>query len=141
MRPIRRTHWSGRLACGLGLCFLGALQLVRAEPEVTGDPARGAGIYSRCLACHALEYDRTGPRHCGLFGRKAGSVPGFEYSDAMKKSNIIWNSETLNWFLQSPMTAIPGTAMGYAGISDAQERADLIAYLKQADASPQCKGK
>ncbi len=107
-------------------------------PTMTGDATRGKQIYSRCLACHALAYDRTGPRHCGLFGRKAGSVKGFDYSEAMKKSNIVWNAKTLNWFLTSPMTAIPGTAMGYAGIPDPQERADLIEYLKQADAGPEC---
>ncbi|HWK60666.1 MAG TPA: cytochrome c family protein [Eoetvoesiella sp.] len=105
---------------------------------MTGDAARGKEIYSRCLACHALAYDRTGPRHCGLFGRKAGSVKGFPYSQAMRDSHIVWDEKTLNWFLANPMTAIPGTAMGYAGIPDPQERADLIAYLKQANEGPDC---
>ncbi|HEY9279920.1 MAG TPA: cytochrome c family protein [Eoetvoesiella sp.] len=114
---------------------------VRSEPSIAGDSVRGESIYTRCLACHALEYDRTGPRHCGLFGRKAGSVEGFVYSAAMKNSNIVWNSATLNWFLENPMKAIPGTAMGYAGIPDPQERADLIAYLKKENASPRCAGK
>lgn len=97
-----------------------------------GDPANGARIYGRCLACHALQYDRTGPRHCGLFGRKAGSVPGFDYSEAMKRSGIVWNAATLDRFLANPLGAVPGTTMGYAGIADARERADLIAYLGQA---------
>lgn len=104
-----------------------------------GDPAKGEAIYGRCLACHALAYDRTGPRHCGLFGRRAGSVKGFEYSSAMKRSGIVWNEKTLDRFLKNPMQAVPGTAMGYAGIEDPQERADLIAYLKQANDSAQCK--
>jgi len=99
-----------------------------------GDAVRGQAVYERCLACHAIAYDRTGPRHCGLFGRRAGSVPGFAYSDAMKRSGIVWNEQTLDMFLKSPMTAVPGTSMGYAGIADPQERADLIAYLKQAPA-------
>ena len=97
-----------------------------------GDPANGERIYGRCLACHALQYDRTGPRHCGLFGRKAGSVPGFDYSEAMKRSGIVWNAATLDRFLANPLGAVPGTTMGYAGIADARERADLIAYLGQA---------
>ena len=93
---------------------------------------RGEQIYTRCFACHALDRDRTGPRHCGLFGRKAGSVPGFEYSSAMKKSGIIWNEKTLNLFLANPAKTVPGTSMGYDGVKDSQERGDLIAYLKQA---------
>ncbi|MBX3613983.1 MAG: cytochrome c family protein [Burkholderiaceae bacterium] len=89
-------------------------------------------MYGRCLACHALQYDRTGPRHCGLFGRKAGGVPGFDYSEAMKRSGIVWNAATLDRFLANPLGTVPGTTMGYAGIADARERADLIAYLGQA---------
>ncbi len=96
------------------------------------DPEKGKEIYGRCLACHALEYDRVGPRHCGLFGRRAGSVPGFAYSEPMKRSKIIWNEKTLNRFLADPPKTIPGTAMTYAGVPDAKERAELIAYLKQA---------
>jgi len=96
------------------------------------DPEKGKEIYGRCLACHALEYDRVGPRHCGLFGRRAGSVPGFTYSEAMKRSKIVWNEKTLDRFLANPPKTVPGTAMTYAGVPDAKERADLIAYLKGA---------
>jgi cytochrome c len=104
-----------------------------------GDAAAGEAIYSRCLACHALAYDRTGPRHCGLVGRRAGSVKGFPYSEAMKRSGLVWDEKTLDRFIQDPMKTVPGTAMGYAGIKDAKERADLIAYLKRENASPDCK--
>jgi cytochrome c len=104
------------------------------DGALRGDPKRGESVYSRCLACHALAYDRTGPRHCGLFGRKAGSVPGFDYSKAMKQSGIVWSRETLDKFLENPRKDIPGTKMTYAGIKNAQERADVIAYLKQAGA-------
>ncbi|HZP93768.1 MAG TPA: cytochrome c family protein [Burkholderiales bacterium] len=104
--------------------------------QAAGDPKKGEEIYSRCIACHALAYDRTGPHHCGLIGRKAGSVPGFAYSPAMKRSGIVWTESTLDRFLANPMKMVPGTAMGYAGIADRQERADLIAYLERAAASP-----
>jgi cytochrome c len=104
-----------------------------------GDAQRGEEIYSRCLACHALAYDRTGPRHCGLFGRRAGSVPGFAYSDAMKRSNIVWNAKSLDRFIADPLKAVPGTAMGYAGVKDARERSDLIAYLDSAGKSEECR--
>ena len=95
-----------------------------------GDPAAGEAVYSRCLGCHAIEYNRTGPRHCGVMGRRAGSVPGFEYSPAMKKSGIVWNEKTLDRFLADPLKTVPGTTMTYAGVPDTGERADLISYLK-----------
>ena len=103
-----------------------------APSGVAGRAAAGQAVYERCLACHALEYDRTGPRHCGLFGRRAGSVPGFAYSGAMQRSRIVWDEKTLDLFLAAPMKTVPGTSMGYAGVKDRQERADLIAYLRQA---------
>jgi cytochrome c len=105
----------------------------------SGDAKAGEAIYSRCLACHALAYDRTGPRHCGLVGRRAGSVKDFAYSDAMRRSNIVWNAKSLDHFLANPLAAVPGTSMGYAGIADPKERADLIAYLEQANASETCR--
>jgi cytochrome c len=106
-----------------------------AEISAAGDPARGQAIYSRCLACHALARDRVGPRHCGLFGRRAGSVPGFAYSKAMRNSGIVWSEETLDRFLADPLAAVPGTTMGYAGVKDARERRDLIAWLREAGRS------
>jgi cytochrome c len=102
-----------------------------------GDPKAGEAVYSRCLACHSLAYHRTGPRHCGLFGRRAGSAAGYEeYSPAMKRSRLVWNEQTLDRFLANPLKAVPGTTMTYAGVKDAKERADLIAYLKQEGKCP-----
>lgn len=101
-----------------------------------GDPRHGAQIYQRCLACHSLEYNRSGPRHCGLFGREAGSLPGYVYSKAMKASGITWDTQELDRFLENPLKSLPGTKMAYAGVKDPQERADLIAYLKQATRDP-----
>ena len=98
-----------------------------------GDAARGEQVYARCMACHSVTENRIGPRHCGVFGRRAGSVPGFDYSPAMKRANIVWNEQTLNAFLAAPMNYVPGTAMVFAGVPDAQERADVIAWLKSKD--------
>lgn len=109
-----------------------------AEP-LQGDPARGEKIYSRCMACHAIDRDRTGPHHKGVVGRRVASVPGFDYSPAMRKagaSGMVWDEATLNKFLENPTKFIPGTRMGYAGVKSAQERADLIAFLKEAGADP-----
>lgn len=108
------------------------------EKAYAGDPLLGKHIYNRCIGCHSLEVDRTGPKHCGLFGRKAGTVQGFDYSDAMRHSKIVWNDATLDAFLKAPLQNIPGTFMGYAGIKNDKERGDLIAYLKQASLSPDC---
>jgi len=101
-----------------------------------GDPKAGEAVYSRCLGCHALEYNRTGPKHCGLLGRRAGTVPGFDYSPAMKRSKLVWSEKTLERFLADPPATVPGTTMTYAGVPDAKERADLIAYLKRQGACP-----
>jgi len=102
-----------------------------AGNAVAGDAAAGEAVYSRCLGCHAIEYNRTGPKHCGLIGRKAGSVPGFEYSPAMKRSKLVWTEKTLDRFLADPLKTVPGTTMTYAGVPDEKDRADLVAYLKR----------
>lgn len=104
-----------------------------------GDAVRGEAVYTRCAGCHALATDRTGPRHCGLLGRRAGSVPGFPYSPAMAQARFTWNDETLERFLRDPMQAVPGTSMTYAGVADAGERRDLIAYLRRAAGGPECR--
>jgi cytochrome c len=90
------------------------------------------------MGCHALEYNRTGPKHCGVLGRHAGSAPGYDYSAAMKRSKIIWNERSLDRFLAAPTNVVPGTTMTYAGVPDAKDRADLIAYLQQESAAPKC---
>lgn len=101
-----------------------------------GDAGRGEEIYQRCVACHALAQNRVGPRHCGLFGRRAGTVKGYSYSAAMKKYAVTWDENTLDRFIENPLKTVPGTRMGYAGVKDPQERADLIAYLKRATGDP-----
>lgn len=121
------------------LLAAGALWICVTGPaSAAPDAVRGEQIYVRCQACHALSYDRVGPRHCGLFGRTAGTVPGFTYSPAMKSSRIVWNDKTLESFLTSPLKMVPGTAMTYDGVPEAKDRADLIAYLKGADKTPEC---
>jgi cytochrome c len=99
-----------------------------------GDPSSGEQVYARCMACHALTENRIGPKHCGVFGRRAGTVAGFDYSPALRRSKIVWNEKSLDAFLINPMKYVPGTAMAYAGVPDAKERADVIAWLKQAGA-------
>ncbi|MCM2252623.1 MAG: c-type cytochrome [Ramlibacter sp.] len=116
-----------------------ALALAAARGEAVPDAARGEQLYARCAACHALATDRVGPRHCGLIGRRAGSVSGFAYSPAMKKSGLTWDEKTLDRFLARPLKAVPGTAMTYDGVPEARDRADLIAYLRKAADGPECR--
>ena len=97
-----------------------------------GDPAKGEQVYHRCQGCHSIDRNRIGPMHKGLFGRPAGSVPGFDYSAAMKNSGIVWTAATLDLFLQGPRQMVPGTKMTFVGVPKAQDRADLIAYLEVA---------
>jgi cytochrome c len=115
------------------LSVLPAAAAAAGDPAA-GDPGRGAAVYERCQACHSLERNRTGPKHCGLLGRKAGGVADFSYSKALKDSGIVWDAASLDRFLENPFKAVPGTRMGYAGVKDPQERADLIAFLAAAGA-------
>jgi cytochrome c len=100
----------------------------------------GAHVYVKCIACHSPTYHRTGPKHCGLLGRQAGSEVDFTYTSAMKTSGIIWTTETLDIFLKAPLAMVPGTSMGVFGISSSTERSLLIRYLSQLNAeNPLCK--
>lgn len=91
--------------------------------------AAGKDIYVQCIGCHSLTYHRTGPKHCGLIGRKVGGVSGFEFTPEMKNSTIIWSRETLNQFLKDPLEMIPGTSMGFSGIDSEFKRKQLIDYI------------
>jgi cytochrome c len=122
-----------RFPLSTGILLLFALFTERPA-QADGDPARGAEIYRRCMACHSIEHDLVGPHHAGLFGRKAGSVPDFPYSQAMRNSGIVWNEATLDVFLKNPQARVPGSFMTFAGLPGDTERADVIAYLKQATA-------
>jgi cytochrome c len=121
------------------LILFGAALAFTAQ-AAPADLKLGQSVYARCAACHSFQFDRTGPRHCDLFGRRAGSLPGFEYSAAMKRSKIVWNAKTLDRFLAAPTKAMPGTSMTYEGVPDRAERTALIAYLKAANGGAECHG-
>lgn len=100
--------------------------------SLTGDAAAGKAVFAQCRICHVTDpgINRVGPSLAGIVGRESGSVPGFKYSEANASSDIIWTEEKLFQYLEKPMRVIPKTKMIYAGLPDAQKRADLIAYLK-----------
>jgi cytochrome c len=110
------------------------LAIVAAPALAAGDADAGRVLYqARCAACHSLDYNGVGPAHRGVFGRPAAKATGFAYSDALKSSHIVWTEQTLDRWLADPEKTAPGQRMGI-NVPDAQERADLIAYLKR-DAS------
>ena len=98
----------------------------------TGDATKGATDFTTCKTCHAIEagVNKIGPSLHGVVGRKSGSIAGFSYSAANKNSGITWSEEKLFQYLESPQRVVPGTKMGFAGWTDPQKRADVIAYLK-----------
>lgn len=96
------------------------------------DLAAGQKAFQACAACHSTApgVNGVGPSLAGIVGRKAGSLPGFNYSRAMKASNITWDEASLDAYVANPQQKVPGNHMPYAGMSDAQQRAALIAFLK-----------
>uniref|UniRef100_A0A0K8TIP5 Cytochrome c domain-containing protein n=1 Tax=Lygus hesperus TaxID=30085 RepID=A0A0K8TIP5_LYGHE len=98
-----------------------------------GDAERGKKVYiQKCQVCHNHDSKKhkVGPHQVGIFGGKAGTAEGFAYSDAMKKSGIVWNEATLDAYLADPKKNIPGNKMVFVGLKKAEERADVIAFLK-----------
>jgi cytochrome c len=100
-----------------------------------GNSTRGERVFGACAACHSLQPDQnmTGPSLAGLWNRKAGSVASFSrYSTALKSANVVWNDKTLDDWITDPQHVVPGNEMTFAGIKDARQRADLLAFLKEA---------
>ena len=99
-----------------------------------GDPAAGKKVFNRvCSACHTDQANgprKLGPTLFGVVGRKAGSVPGFRYSEANKKSGITWTLDVLDVYLKDPRAKVPGTLMAFAGLKNDTERQNVIAYLE-----------
>ena len=103
-----------------------------ALASLTGDASAGKAAFVQCRACHVIDagVNKIGPSLHGVVGRKAGTVAGFNYSAANADIGIIWSKENLFQFLENPSRVVPKTKMIFAGISDAQKRADIIAYLE-----------
>ena len=99
--------------------------------QFTGDAVAGQRVFLQCQSCHAIQpgANRLGPTLHGVVGRPAGSVSGFNYSQANRSAGITWTPEKLFQYLENPRRVVPGTTMAFAGIGDGQRRADVIAYL------------
>jgi cytochrome c len=95
-----------------------------------GDPSRGETLYQGCMDCHSIDKNDVGPSHRGVVGRHAGIIEGYDYSKALKNSGLTWDEPTLDRWLTDPGALVPGTKMFYE-VQSQQDRADIIAYLKQ----------
>jgi|APTNR8051073442_1049403.scaffolds.fasta_scaffold03884_10 cytochrome c len=109
---------------------------VASTPALSADLDLGEKVYTaKCARCHSLEVggpQTDGPNLHGVFGRKAATAPGWEFSDALKQSNIVWTAETMNPYFAKPKEAVPGGTMNFIGLKKAEERDAVISYLEQA---------
>ena len=111
--------------------FIGVLVVAGATANrgYAQDAEHGKTIFKACAACHATDHaNRVGPGR-GIIGRKAGAVPGFPYSNAMKNSDVVWDAKILDAYVGSPQQVVPGNRMPYAGLKNPTDRMDLVAYL------------
>jgi cytochrome c len=136
MPPLqyRLLHWDAKLSkADVQTLSLLSKSAGGSEAALTGDgdAVRGKAVFQkRCTGCHALEADREGPRLAGVYGRKAGSVAGFTYSNGLKNLGVTWNDATLERWLSDPDLMVPDNNMSFS-VPKAEERRDLIAFLKQ----------
>jgi cytochrome c len=124
---MMKTVFSGLLATAV-------VSLGLSSTAMAGDPALGEKVFKKCKACHVVDSDKnkTGPHLVNIMGRQAGSVEGFKkYSKAIKESGIVWDEATLDGFLEKPKAYLKGTRMAFAGLKKEEDRANVIAYLKQ----------
>jgi cytochrome c len=122
----------------VGLKALAAAALVAtgfaAAAHADGDAAKGKKVFAKCMACHTVEAgkNKVGPSLHAIIGRKSGTIEGFTYSDAMKNANVTWDDAELDKYLTSPKKEIPGNKMAFPGLPKPDDRANVIAYLKEA---------
>lgn len=142
MRVHLKKHTSTFTDCyGPMLASLSAAAwVILSSPglAVAQDAASGEKVFAQCRACHQVgetAKNGVGPHLNGLFTRKAGNVEGYNYSPANKNSGLTWDEATFREYIKDPRAKIPGTKMVYAGLKDDKRIEDLIAYLKQFDAS------
>lgn len=118
-----------RLAMGL------ALALPALAAQLSGDAERGRQLFeTRCIGCHSIDSNRIGPALRGVLGRRSGGVADFDYSNAVRNAQLVWDPQNLDRWLSGPEAFLPGQRMGYM-VASADDRADLIAYLTTLDDS------
>lgn len=120
------------LASKSALFALAALAAATPVLAQAGDAVKGKTVFARCALCHDVKPGpkKMGPNLAGIFGRTSGTQAGFAYSPAMQKAKIKWDAKTIDAFVTKPSGLVPGNRMAFPGIPDANDRANLIAYLK-----------
>jgi cytochrome c len=103
---------------------------VPATVASAADAAHGKAVFQTCAACHSEKPDAIGPSLRGVFGRKAGSLPDFRYSNAMLHTNFAWDDANLRDYLTDPQAKVKGNRMPFGGLSDPKDIDDVIAFLK-----------
>lgn len=117
----------------LRLSLIAGLSVLGAFAAQAQDAAAGKTVFNACRACHQVgptAKNGVGPQLNGLFGRKSGSVEGYNYSAANKNSGVTWDEKTFAEYIKDPKKFMPGNKMAYVGLKDDKKIADLIAYLK-----------
>jgi len=105
--------------------------ILAGDPAAAADAAHGKVVFQTCAACHTDKPDAIGPSLRGVYGRKAGSLEDFRYSNAMLRANIIWNEANLRAYIKDPQAKVPGNRMPFGGIDDPKDVDDVIAYLRE----------
>ena len=124
---------------GFGAALLATVSSLTLAAETT--ESAGERLFSQCKTCHEVgegAHHKIGPHLDGLFGRVAGSLQGFKYSNAMREageSGLVWDAEALDSYIEKPREFIKGNRMSYRGMSDADDRSKLIEWLKTASAN------
>ncbi|WP_294264809.1 c-type cytochrome [uncultured Sphingomonas sp.] len=115
-----------------GLAGLGAAAAALPPAAPPGDAAKGKTVFARCAACHAVVPGKNGvgPSLAGVVGRKSGAVAGYRYSPAMQKAGLTWDEATIGRFIAGPSKLVPGTKMMAPPVTNPQDQANLVAYLK-----------
>jgi cytochrome c len=113
---------------------LAALMALSVSHAFAQDAEAGKTVFNQCRACHQVgetAKNGAGPLLNGLFGRKAGTIEGYNYSEANKKSGVTWDEANFATYIKDPKAFMPGNKMAYVGLKDDKRVADLIAFLKQ----------
>lgn len=123
-----------RLRSATFACVTLAFAFAIAAPAIAQEGDKGERVFKKCQACHALapgEHTDKGPSLHGIFGRKAGTAEGYAYSEAMKSAGVVWSDETLDGFLADSQGVVPGNTMNFSSLRKPEDRAAVIAYLRQ----------
>ena len=116
--------------------LLAGLFAVGSNVALAADAEKGKKVFNKCKACHFADKDKNkvGPHLVGIFGRPAGSLEGFKYSDSLKESGIVWDEASMDEYITDPKAMVPNGKMAFVGLKKEEDRADVIAYLMEATA-------